>query len=233
MEKPSLRASSRLTRPRSPSSLRNLYGRRVKGQDAGHLRGRWGQHENLLRPSRQRPAHRVLLQAWKRPRFRYLQAGEAVAEIEDGPSHARTLMPGTFAVCQARAGAAVPAWATATSFSSITRRGVVHRLLAIGSSLMASDARRTACFRVAGPIPPTTVGVLASLVLPLAEAGISVFRHFDLRYRLSHGESGGFALRAIDALVQRGREVRWANPTLLVRQSNQFFANARAKPRRL
>ena len=42
------------------------------------------------------------------------------------------------------------------------------------------------CLKLAGPIPFTTVGVLVSLVQPLADAGISVFASstFDTDYLL-------------------------------------------------
>ena len=49
------------------------------------------------------------------------------------------------------------------------------------------------CFKLAGPIPFSSIGVLASLVQPLAEAGISVFAISHLRHGLPAGESGGLA----------------------------------------
>lgn len=54
------------------------------------------------------------------------------------------------------------------------------------------------CVLVAGPIPFSTVGVLASIVQPLAEAGISVFAvsTFDTDYLLVKAAD---LARAIDA----------------------------------
>jgi hypothetical protein len=61
--------------------------------------------------------------------------------------------------------------------------------------------------QLAGPIPFSTVGVLASLVQPLAEAGISVFAisTFDTDYLLVKAAD---LERAIDAWQKCGHIVR-------------------------
>ena len=62
------------------------------------------------------------------------------------------------------------------------------------------------CFKLAGPIPFSTVGVLASLLQPLAEAGISVFAvsTFDTDYLLVKAAN---LARAIDALREKGHSL--------------------------
>jgi hypothetical protein len=97
-----------------------------------------------------------------------------------------SLLPGIFAVCQLEPDAAVPAWATAGPFFSITR--TTDELSIVCDQAVVPEVVRCErdwrCFKLAGPIPFSTVGVLASLVGPLADAGISVFgiSTFDTDY---------------------------------------------------
>jgi len=87
------------------------------------------------------------------------------------------LLPGRLAVCRLPARAPVPAWAVGRGFCSVTRT-------ARELSLVVPQARvpRGVCcqrdfraFRVEGRLPLSAVGVLASLVVPLARAGVSLF----------------------------------------------------------
>src|SRR5262249_26892314 len=82
-----------------------------------------------------------------------------------------------FAVCKLSGGAAIPAWATSGGYFSITRTpdelSVVCREDAVPAGVSCERSWR--CLRVAGTMPFSTVGVLASLTTPLALAGISVF----------------------------------------------------------
>ena len=102
--------------------------------------------------------------------------------------HRLTLLPDTFAVCRLEPQDAIPAWAMAGSFSSITR--TTEELSIVCDQAVVPDGVRCErdwrCFKLAGPIPFTMVGVLASLVTPLADAGISVFAisTFDTDYVL-------------------------------------------------
>jgi hypothetical protein len=88
-----------------------------------------------------------------------------------------TVVDGAFAVCRLEADAPIPPWATAGSFSSITRTAdelsVVCRQDAVPEGVVGE--RGWCCLRVAGTLPFSVVGVLASLAVPLAEAGISIF----------------------------------------------------------
>jgi hypothetical protein len=116
-----------------------------------------------------------------------------------------TILPDSLASCRLDADAAIPTWATASGFSSITRTAEELSIVCLQS--LVPDGIRCErdwrCFKLAGPIPFTMVGVLASLVQPLAEAGISVFAisTFDTDYLLV--KAADFK-GAIDALRQHG-----------------------------
>ncbi len=93
------------------------------------------------------------------------------------PPRTLTVLPDTFAVCRLDAGAAVPAWANSGNFFSITQTS--EELSIVCPQAVVPEGvryeRDWRCVQAAGPILFSAVGVLASLVQPLAEAGISVF----------------------------------------------------------
>ena len=114
----------------------------------------------------------------------------------------------TFAVCRLGAGAAVPSWATAGAFSSVTRTpdevSVVCAEGAVPDGVTCERGWR--CLRVAGVFEFSAVGVLAALVTPLAEAGVAVLAvaTFDTDYLLVKAEDLG---TAVDALRRAGHVV--------------------------
>jgi hypothetical protein len=122
-----------------------------------------------------------------------------------------TLLPldDIFAVCKLVPTAHVPSWATAGPFVSITRTpdelSVVCRQDAVPEGIICERGWR--CLRVAGTIPFSVVGVLASLTAPLAEAGISVFAisTFDTDYLLVKAED---MERPLDILQRQGHAIR-------------------------
>jgi len=92
----------------------------------------------------------------------------------------------SFAVCRLDGDAPLPSWSSASAFSSITRTAeelsvVCHETVVAGGVRCEGGWR---CLRVAGTIPFATVGVVSSLTVPLAAAGISVFAisTFDTDY---------------------------------------------------
>jgi hypothetical protein len=98
------------------------------------------------------------------------------------------LLDQTFAICRLDSRAQVPAWAAAAEFLSLTRTAEELSIVC-RQDWVPMDAvceRGWRCLRVAGKIPFTAVGVLASLAVPLAEAGISLFAvsTFDTDYLL-------------------------------------------------
>jgi hypothetical protein len=95
---------------------------------------------------------------------------------------------GLFAICRLAADAAIPTWATAGRTFSISRSGEELSVLCL-QELVPSGIRCEGdwrCVRVAGPLEFSQIGVLASLLGPLAEAGISVLAisTFDTDYLL-------------------------------------------------
>jgi hypothetical protein len=123
-------------------------------------------------------------------------------------SHHLSVLAGTFAVCRLEPGGVLPAWATTGTFSSITR--TTEELSIVCDQGVVPDGVRCErdwrCLKLAGPIPFSMVGVLASLVSPLGEAGISVFAisTFDTDYVLV--KEGGFE-QVVEALRQAGHTV--------------------------
>jgi len=104
--------------------------------------------------------------------------------------------------------AAVPAWATSGAFSSVTRTPDELSLLCPLRSV-PGDVAAVGPFRalgLSGPIPVETVGVMASLVGPLAAAEVSVLAvaTHDTDWLLVRHEE---LERAIAALVAHGHRV--------------------------
>jgi hypothetical protein len=106
-----------------------------------------------------------------------------------------------FAVCRLDRSAAVPAWATAGAFSSVTRTAdelsVVRAEAAVANGVKC--ARGWRCLRVTGTIELSAVGVFAALTVPLADAGVSVFAvsTFDTDYLLVKDRDLPAALEAL------------------------------------
>jgi hypothetical protein len=103
----------------------------------------------------------------------------------------------------------VPAWATAGEFCSITRTQeeipVVCAEECVPEGVKCDRGWR--CLRVAGTIEFSVLGVLASLAVPLVEAGVSIFAvsTFDTDYLLMKAEN---LPRALEALRSAGHVVR-------------------------
>jgi uncharacterized protein len=99
-----------------------------------------------------------------------------------------TLLPGRFAVCRLGPGDDVPEWADAPPLSSVTRTGdelsIVCPEAGVPGGVQAERGWRA--FKLEGPVPFATIGVISGLTKPLAEAGLSVFvlSTFDTDYLL-------------------------------------------------
>lgn len=113
----------------------------------------------------------------------------AVPGHDSGPPPLTLLdVAGRFAVCRLPSGSAIPAWATAGDVFSVTRTAdelsVVCRQELVPEGTECEGGWR--CLRVAGAMPFTLVGVLASLTAPIARAGVGVFAvsTFDTDYLL-------------------------------------------------
>ena len=104
------------------------------------------------------------------------------------PQLSLILLPDRFAVCKLEPGANIPSWAAGGSFVSITRTSDELSIVCDETSVPegVKCARNWRCLRVAGAMDFSAIGVLASLVAPLAQAQISVFAisTFDTDYLL-------------------------------------------------
>ena len=101
---------------------------------------------------------------------------------------ALTTIPETLTICRLAQDADVPSWAMAGSFWSITRTpdelSIVVAKECVPAGIRAEGAWRA--LKLAGPIPLSAVGVLASIAEPLAQSGINLFAiaTFDTDYVL-------------------------------------------------
>ncbi len=119
------------------------------------------------------------------------------------------VLEGTFAVCRLGADEHVPAWASAGEFYSITR--TQKELSVVCAEEWVPEGvkceRGWRCMRVAETIEFSVLGVLASLAVPLAEAGVSIFAvsTFDTDYLLVKAED---LARSVEALRSAGHVVQ-------------------------
>ena len=90
-----------------------------------------------------------------------------------------TLFPEQFSVCKLAPSAPVPAWAASNqaSFFSVTRSATELSVICpqqqVPEGVEADTGWR--CLKLNGPFDLDEPGVLASVVTPLADAGLSVF----------------------------------------------------------
>ena len=113
------------------------------------------------------------------------------------------------AISKLPADAPLPPWALGGPFVSITRTPDELSIVCREEDLPleSNSERGWRCLRVAGPLPFSAVGILASLVEPMARGGIPVFvvSTFDTDYLLL--KAGDFD-RAVEHLQQAGHIVR-------------------------
>jgi hypothetical protein len=124
------------------------------------------------------------------------------------------LLPDTFAVSRLDPADPIPAWAFSGDFISITRGAdelsIVCRADAVPAGVRSEKGWRA--LRVAGVLDFSLVGVLSSLTVPLAAAGLSVFviSTFDSDYVLVHEADLKIALQALSG---SGHFVRFDIPS--------------------
>jgi hypothetical protein len=125
--------------------------------------------------------------------------------------HALALLREPLALCRLPAGAPVPDWAHPRDapLASVTRTAdelsVVCPASRVPEGVTASAPWRA--LRIDGPLDLSEVGVLAGLLAPLAEAGVSVFAiaTYDTDYLLVREEA---VKAAVEALRGAGHVVR-------------------------
>ncbi|WP_346289604.1 ACT domain-containing protein [Sphaerothrix gracilis] len=87
------------------------------------------------------------------------------------------LLPQSLAICRLAATAAIPDWAVSQSLLSVTRTDEELSLVCDEAQVPEGVVcdRPWQAFQVAGPLDFSLTGILASLLVPLAEAEISIF----------------------------------------------------------
>ena len=112
------------------------------------------------------------------------------------------------AVVRLGPGADVPAWATASTLFSVTATRTETSIVCHASTVPAKARREGpfVAFEVAGPLDFALTGVLSSLLVPLAEAEISVFAlaTYDTDWILVKADA---ADRAVEAWTAAGHTV--------------------------
>jgi uncharacterized protein len=112
-----------------------------------------------------------------------------------------SLLPKSFVICRLAAEAPIPAWATRGDFFSITRTSeelsLVTEMERVPADLRAEISWRA--MKAHGPFDFSEVGVLASLVTPLADNDVSVFTisTFDTDYLFTRSAQLQAALGAL------------------------------------
>jgi len=88
-----------------------------------------------------------------------------------------TVLPERLAICHLPPEAPLPEWLARAPFWSVTRTAQEPSIVLPEENVPASwEAERGyRCLKVLGPLDLSLTGVLASLAVPLAEAGVSIF----------------------------------------------------------
>ncbi|MFN7988603.1 MAG: ACT domain-containing protein [Thermoanaerobaculia bacterium] len=113
------------------------------------------------------------------------------------------LVPGSYAVVRLAPDATIPASALVPPFHSVTRTPAELSLVCPEEAVPAGARAETgwALLSLVGPFPFSMVGVLASVLAPLAEAGVSIFAlsTFDTDHVLVKRETLEAAVAALTA----------------------------------
>jgi uncharacterized protein len=86
------------------------------------------------------------------------------------------LLPGNLAICLLPPDSAIPQWALESSFFTVSRTAEELSLIVPQDQVPREIKceKRFRALKVNGPLEFSAIGILASLVSPLAEAGISI-----------------------------------------------------------
>jgi hypothetical protein len=120
------------------------------------------------------------------------------------------VLPETLAICRLPPDAALPSWATGpTAFVTVSRTSEELSITAVQHAVPAGVRceRDYRALRVRGTLAPDLVGILLSIVEPLARAGLSIFAisTYDTDYVLVKARDLPAALEALRAA---GHDVR-------------------------
>lgn len=112
-----------------------------------------------------------------------------------------SLLPDVLAVCRLDRGHEIPAWATESGFFSFSRTreelSVICASDAVPEDVRASRGWRA--IKIEGPLDLDLVGILVSVAVPLAHAGIGILPvgTFDTDYILVRDRQLAEALKAL------------------------------------
>lgn len=126
------------------------------------------------------------------------------------------LLPGLFAVCRLDPAEATPTWAVSgpSTLVSMTRTSSEFTIVCAQEDAPEDvrQERNWRCLMVAGPLDFSLTGVLAALLAPLANAGVSIFAlsTFDTDYLLVRTTQLDLAVAALSAA---GHAVAAAEPS--------------------
>lgn len=121
-----------------------------------------------------------------------------------------TVLPDRYGICRFDPDISVPDWAYKSSFFSVTRTpdelSVVCAEALIPGDKSSDKGWR--CLKVQGPLDLAETGILSSLALPLARAGVSIFAlsTYDTDYLLVKESS---LINTIEALDSEGYRVTY------------------------
>ena len=118
-------------------------------------------------------------------------------------------VPGDFAICRLEPHAGLPGWAWQGSFCSVTRTPDELSVVCLSQDipLEVRSEGGWRCLKLSGPLPLDLVGILLSVLQPLATAHIAVLAigSFDTDYVFV---KGGDYPKAIAALRDSGFEMK-------------------------
>jgi hypothetical protein len=118
------------------------------------------------------------------------------------------IVSGTYAVCRLDARDPLPDWTGTSPFVSVTRTEAEISVVCPEGAVPAGvpNERGWRCLRVVGPLGFGMTGVLASLAVPLASCGVSIFvvSTYDTDYLLVQERD---LERGVDALERAGHAV--------------------------
>ncbi|HXM29032.1 MAG TPA: ACT domain-containing protein [Chthoniobacterales bacterium] len=113
------------------------------------------------------------------------------------------LLPDLLAVCRLERGQEIPAWATGGDFYSVSRIREELSIICASSSVPENvrASRGWRAIKIEGPLDLDLVGILVSVAVPLAHAGIGILPvgTFDTDYILVRDRQLGEALKALRA----------------------------------
>lgn len=114
-----------------------------------------------------------------------------------------SILEGRFAICRLGASAEFPLSSLGGNFFSVTK--TTDEISVVCAEASAPEGVRCEkgwrCMKVEGPLEFSMTGVMASLAMPLAEAGVSIFSvsTFDTDYLMVKATELESALRALTA----------------------------------